>query len=154
PEVAAELAVGDGEIDLRDEDPGRLGAQNIGPSAGRAQLVMTEHARVLVEQPELARAGRRDVAGGIRQQEIPVLLEDQLGRGEGADLARDAFVAEQLRAGDGRQLDVSPTGAALGPPGARSRHGPGDAPLSRCGAEPLTRPAGRGPATGLPVPRP
>src|SRR5690606_20332639 len=118
-EEAAELSIGDRQVDLRREDAGRLRAQHVGPAAGRPHVVRAQEARVLVEEPELARARRRDVPGRVGQEEEPSLLEDELGVRQRLRLAADLLVSEELSGRDRNQLLRREKNASHGSRGPR-----------------------------------
>ena len=76
-EEAAELAIGERQVDLRRRRARRLRRQHHRRAARDAQLEIRQVARVLVKQPELARARRRDVAARVEHAEAVAARQHQ-----------------------------------------------------------------------------
>jgi hypothetical protein len=100
PRAAAERVIGHGEIDLRPVRLEDLRRQMRRRRARDAQLVLTEQARVLVEQPKRAVAGRRDVAVPVGEQEEPVVFQSDRARRRGFAVAGHLLVSDRGGHGD------------------------------------------------------
>jgi hypothetical protein len=104
PEIAAEREVVHRQVDQRAVGAGHLGREQGGRSPPHGEAVVAENAGVVLEQAQRAGAGRHDVAVGVDQEEVPVVLEDQRPLGHPLVGAGDLAVPDRLLHGDGAQL--------------------------------------------------
>src|ERR1051325_4847716 len=95
PAVTAEGVVVHRQVDSRRKGLDKLRRQADRRTARAAQLIVTEDARIILEQAERAASGGRDIPRPVDEQKDAVVLErDRVGHGH-------LMLARQLRVTDG-----------------------------------------------------